>query len=294
MNQKTAWLFAGQGSQKPGMGRDFYDAYPQIRHLFDSKIDGLDLHTLCFDSDSATLSDTRNTQPCMAAFAAAVVALLTEAGLQPQAVAGLSLGEYSALHAAGVLPSDTLLELLAFRGRIMSNAAAGIKSRMTAVLGLGTSEVEAAVATIAADEQTAASAGVVVCSNYNCPGQIVIGGTQDEVLRTEALLKEQGARRLLPLNTSGPFHTPLMSSAASELQVRLSATTLGAQSVPVVFNATAATAPDSAIRDLLVRQIKSPVLFEQSIRTLQSLGITQTIEIGPGHALSGFVRKAAP
>ena len=284
---KTAWLYAGQGSQTPGMGRDFYDTFPEVRDIFDSPAAGFDIRKMCFEADNETLSQTRFTQPCMAAFALAVTRLLKNRGIKPDYLAGLSLGEYSALHAAGVFDANTVLSLLAFRGIAMERSAEGVKSRMSAVLGLSEELVRQGVT-------EASQSGVVSCTNINCPGQIVIGGEEAAVLQAETRCIELGAKRCMQLSTSGPFHTPLMENASSELRERFANEAFAPQQIPVIFNATGEPAADSEIQQLLVKQVKSPVLFEKTIRTLAKLGVTDIIEIGPGRALAGFVRKTAP
>jgi [acyl-carrier-protein] S-malonyltransferase len=284
---KTAWLYAGQGTQTPGMGSDFYAEYPETRAVFDSRAAGFDLRALCFDTPAETLAQTRYTQPCMAAFAAAVTLVLRGMGYAPDLLAGLSLGEYSALHAAGVFDAETLLSLLAFRGAAMEASSAGVASRMSAVLGLSETLTREAVAEVS-------HLGVVACTNFNCPGQIVIGGEATAVQAAEARCLELGAKRCLPLNTSGPFHTPLMEPASARLRERLAATELRPQAIPVLFNVTGRPAPDGDIRALLCEQVKSPVQFERTIRELVSRGVDTIIEIGPGRALAGFVRKTAP
>ncbi|GHV36984.1 malonyl CoA-acyl carrier protein transacylase [Clostridia bacterium] len=276
----TAWVFAGQGSQTAGMGRDLYDAYPETRDIFDSEAAGFDLRELCFNADAETLSRTRYTQPCMAAFAAAAVRVLRGRGFAPDYTAGLSLGEYSALHAAGVLEFDVLLELLAFRGIAMEEASSA-PSKMSAVLGLTEQLVRRAV-------------GDAFITNINCPGQIVIGGELSAVTAAEARCMELGARRCIPLNTSGPFHTPLMESASVALRGKLAQTTLAPQKVPVLFNVTGGEAADGDVKELLCEQVKSTVLFEKTIRRMAELGVDRAIEIGPGSALAGFIRKTAP
>ena len=284
---KTAWLYAGQGSQVPGMGRDFYENFPEVRDIFDSPAAGFDLRELCFEADAVMLSQTRYTQPCMAAFALAVTRLLKKRGLTPDFTAGLSLGEYSALHASGVFDVTTVLSLLAFRGIAMECSASGVTSRMSAVLGLSEKLVRQGVA-------AAAQYGVVSCTNINCPGQIVIGGEESAVLQAEANCMELGAKRCLPINTSGPFHTPLMETASLALQGRFTIEAFSPQQIPVIFNVTGELSSDSEIPLLLCEQVKSPVLFEKTICTLVDLGVTDIIEIGPGRTLTGFVRKTAP
>lgn len=287
-NTKTAWIFAGQGAQRPGMGLDIYAEYPQIRSLFENKVCGLRMYEFCFEAPAEVLSDTRYTQPCMAAFAAAVIAILKEHGKQPDMVAGLSLGEYSALHAADVFDAQTLIELLIFRGAIMADAY-NLPSRMTAVFGLDDDTVTAAV--LQASEK---SGETVTCANFNCPGQVVISGSEKAVMLAETLLREQGARRCVTLATSGPFHTPLMQPAANLLANKMGELTLSPQQVPVVFNVNAETATDSEIKSLLVRQLYSPVRFAQSLKALSDAGVERIIEIGPGRSLAGLAKRTIP
>ena len=198
------FLYAGQGSQHPGMGADLYERFPTFRAVLDSaaaRVD-FDLKEVSFTDAKGVLNQTRYTQPCMVAFAAGMTALLAERGIIPAAAAGLSLGEYSALHAAGVFDADTAVELVAFRGKAMEEAAAGRPSAMVAVLGLDRAALQAAC-------NEAAKEGCVVIANYNCPGQLVLGGEKAAVEAASALAKEKGARRCLPLKVSGPFHTQM-------------------------------------------------------------------------------------
>lgn len=284
----TAWAFAGQGSQVPGMGRDIYDRFPETRDIFESTSAGFDIRELCFEAPAEVLGDTRYTQACMAAFAAAVVSVLQSGGKRPSAALGLSLGEYCALHASGVFDREALLSLLGFRGAIMADASTA-PSKMTAVFGLDDAVVEEAVAEVAAKRGRTVS-----CTNYNCPGQIVIGGEAAAVSEAEQLLVERGAKRCIELKTSGPFHTALMEQPAKLLAERLADTQLGPQEVTVIFNATAAPAGDDEVRGLLARQIASPVRFYQSVRQLEALGITDVIEVGPGKTLAGLIKKTSP
>ena len=283
----TAWIYAGQGSQRVGMGCDFYGTYPQVQAIFDSAAAGFDLREMCFDAPLEILSQTRYTQPCMAAFAAAVTLLLREQGFAPDITAGLSLGEYAALHAAGVMDADALIGLLAFRGLAMERSALDVESRMSAVLGLQEQLVRQAV-------EEASETGIVAVTNINCPGQIVIGGGETAVKTAEQRCLELGARRCMPLNTSGPFHTPLMEKASLALREHLATTELLPQTLPVIFNATGDTATDAEVRGLLCEQVKTTVLFEKTIQKMVTLGVDKIVEIGPGSVLAGFVRKTAP
>ena len=210
---KLGFLYAGQGSQHPGMGADLYEAYPAFRRVLDAaqaEVD-FDIKQTCFEDPEGVLNQTRYTQPCMVAFAAGLTAVLREKGVVPAAAAGLSLGEYSALHAAGVFDAQTAARLTAFRGKAMEEAAGGRDSAMMAVLGLDREPLQAAC-------EAAADLGVVVIANYNCPGQLVIGGDKAAVEKAAALAKEKGAKRCMPLKVSGPFHTPLMKPAGEALE----------------------------------------------------------------------------
>jgi [acyl-carrier-protein] S-malonyltransferase len=281
-----AFLYAGQGSQKPGMGKDFYDAFPTAREIFDYQPQGIDIHRLCFGADLEELSLTENTQPCMGAFAAAVTKLLYGEGIVPQFAAGLSLGEYGAMHAAGAFGWQTLLDLLAFRGSAMADASKGIDFKMTAVLSDDASIAERGVSE---------AGGNVWCCNYNCPGQTVMGGERSAVELAEEKCKSLGAKRCLTLNVGGPFHTPFMKSASVKLTEYTAALDFKPLEFPVIFNVTGkplGTGED--IRAMMAKQVMSPVRFEASIRMLAELGADTVIEIGPGKALSGFVKKTAP
>ena len=287
---KLGFLYAGQGSQHPGMGKDLYEAYPAFREVFDSVQTELafDLKATCFEDPDGVLDQTRYTQPCMVAFAVGLTALLEEKGIVPSAAAGLSLGEYSALHAAGVFDAQTAVRLVAFRGKAMEEAARGHDSAMTAVLGLDREPLwEACIA--------AADLGVVTIANYNCPGQLVIGGDRAAVEKAAALAKERGAKRCLPLKVSGPFHTPLMAPAGKALEDYFQNVSFREPQIPVVFNYLGREkAAEDKISSLLVQQVQSSVYMEHSIVYMAGLGLDALVEIGPGKALSGFVKKTVP
>lgn len=282
---KLAFLYAGQGSQHVGMGQDLYTEYPEFRNILDDAQVDFDLPKLCFQGPELQLSDTRYTQPCMVAFAAGVTALLKQAGIVPEYTAGLSLGEYSALHCAGVLDAQTAISLAAFRGNAMAQAVSGRPCGMAAVLKLDRD-------TLAGVCEEASKYGVVEITNYNCPGQLVISGDAVAVDRAGELAKQAGAKGVMPLNVSGPFHTSLMAPAGEALRHRFQTTTFHPMDIPVLFNCLGdLKEPEDAIPDLLVRQVQSSVYLEDTIRRLAQLGVDTVVEIGPGKALSGFVRK---
>lgn len=287
---KLGFLYAGQGSQHPGMGADLYEAYPAFRQVMDAaqaEVD-FDLKRTCFEDPEGVLNQTRYTQPCMVAFAAGLTAVLREKGIVPSAAAGLSLGEYSALHAAGVFDARTAVRLVAFRGKAMEEAAKGHDSAMMAVLGLEREPLQAAC-------EAAADLGVVVIANYNCPGQLVIGGDKTAVEQAAALAKEKGAKRCMPLKVSGPFHTPLMKPAGEALERYFQGISFVAPDIPVLFNCLGREKEaEDSIPALLVRQVQSSVFMEDSVRRMAELGLDALVEIGPGKALSGFVKKTVP
>ena len=283
-----AFLYAGQGSQHPGMGADLYEAHPAFRAVLDAAGVDFDLKTTMFTDPDGVLNLTEYTQPCMVAFAAGMTALLAERGIVPDYAAGLSLGEYSALQCAGVFTAPQAISLAAFRGKAMAAAAAGRPCGMTAVLGLEREKLQEAC-------RQAAGAGVVEIANYNCPGQLVIGGEQAAVDKAAALAKELGAKRCLPLKVSGPFHTSLLAPAGNALREKFREIAFGAMRIPVLFNCLGREmGPEDTIPALLEKQVQTSVYMEDTIRRLAELGVDTIVEIGPGKALSGFVKKTAP
>lgn len=284
---KTAFLFAGQGSQHVGMGRDLYEAYPVFREAIDGAHLDFDLRSLMFEGPDEQLSQTRYTQPCMVAFAAGMTAVLDELEIKPDYVAGLSLGEYSALAAAGVFEPQQAIQLAAFRGSAMARASEGRACAMVSILGLAREAVESAVELAAAAGQ-----GTVEVSNYNCPGQTVIAGDASAVELAAAAARDAGARRCIPLHVSGPFHTSLLHSAGDALHERFKEEPFGEMRVPVLFNCLGyEMGAGDSIPALLERQVQSAVRMEDTIMRLVELGVDRVIEVGPGKVLSGLVHR---
>ena len=282
---KIGFVYAGQGSQVVGMGKSFYDNYQIAKDVFDNIDLDIDVKKICFEGPIEELSKTSNTQPCMVTVAIIATRLLKENGIVPDYVAGLSLGEYSALNAAGVLTDNDAIDLVRFRGQAMDRAAAGIESKMFAIIGLDRELLNEAV-------NEAKDLGFVAIANYNCPGQLVIAGEVDAVTKASELALEKGACRAIPLNTSGPFHTELLAPASKELKEKFTTVTFNEMQIPVVFNSSAKELePGTSIAKMLEKQVMSSVYFEDSIRYMISKGVDTIIEIGPGKVLSGFIRK---
>lgn len=280
---KLGILFAGQGSQAVGMGKDLYENCQAFREVFDLLPE--EQRQIAFEGPMEKLSDTRNTQPIMVAFAAGIMAELQKAGVEPKMAAGLSLGEYSALHAAGVFDAETAIELVSRRAQEMHKAAEGIDCKMSAIMGFDREPLAECC-------EAASGEGVVQIANYNCPGQIVIAGEAAGVDKAVALAAEKGARRCVPLPVSGPFHTVFMEPAGKVLESVFAGTTFGEMKFPVIFNAIGREkTAEETISSLLVRQVSNSVYFEDTIKTMAASGIDTVVEVGPGKALSGFVRK---
>ena len=280
---KTAFIFPGQGAQYTGMARDFYEQCPQSAQIFllAEQVSGLPVREICFE-ENEKLGITEYTQICLLTAELAVLKAVEDTGLCPQVTAGLSLGEYAALVAAGRLDAAAALALVRKRGIYMQEAVPE-GGAMSAVLGLDHEVVERIC------QETP---GLVELANYNCPGQIVISGESLAVEQAGAALKEAGARKVAPLKVSGPFHSSMLSGAGEKLALALKDVTFTESSIPYVCNTDAAYVRDSSrIADLLIRQVSSSVRWEQSIRAMIADGVDTFVEIGPGKTLCGFMKR---
>lgn len=285
---KIAFVFPGQGAQAVGMGKDAYEAHPGARRVFeeaDAAL-GFKLTDVIFHGPEEELKQTVNTQPALLATSLALHEALREKGVAPDYVAGHSLGEYSALAVAGVVSYADAVRTVRARGSFMEKAVPGGRGAMAAVLGAERGALSELCARVSA------SAGAVEMANVNCPGQIVVSGTKEGVQAIVELAKEIGAKRVIPLEVSGPFHSSLMQPAAEELAGVLQGIPMAPAKVPVVANVTAEPVQDpEQIRKLLVRQVVSPVLWEDSVLKLIALGVDTFVEIGSGTVLVGLIKK---
>ena len=280
---KIAFMFPGQGAQYTGMGQDFYEKIPESRAIFEkaSQVTGMDLPELCF-TENEKLNVTAYTQIAILTASAAILEAVKSRGIISQVNAGLSLGEYGALTASGVLTFEDAARVVVKRGQYMQEAVP-TGGAMSAVLGMDAGRIE---------EVLEKTPGIVSVANYNCPGQIVITGEAGAVAEASGRLKAAGAKRILPLKVSGPFHSALLKDAGERLSKVLEQVEIRDIRIPYLTNVTADYVTDKEmVRELLKQQISSPVRWQQSVERMLADGVDTFLEIGPGRTLSGFVKK---
>jgi [acyl-carrier-protein] S-malonyltransferase len=290
MNSGVGFVFPGQGSQSVGMGKAFCDAFPHLTQIYEeaSAVLGYDIAALCFNGPAETLNLTEHTQPALLVSSVAALRALHPTTITPAAVAGHSLGEYTALVAAGGLTFRDAVAIVQKRGRYMSEAVPAGTGAVAALLGLAAEAVKEAC-------REAASAGVVQAANFNSPGQVVIAGEKAAVERAIEIAKTKGCKKAVPLPVSVPVHTPLMQKAADRLAAALASIAWTDLRMPLINNAEAKPIVKAAdIQASLVRQLPSSVLWEDSVKAMAAMGVKTFVEIGPGTVLTGLIRRIAP
>ena len=284
---RIAFIFSGKGSQYIGMGKELDDNYPVCRDVFNkaNEILQFDIKNMIFNGNKEELDITENTQPAILTTSIAILRILNEKGIEPEIVAGLSLGEYSALVASNSIDFESALKLVRKRGQLMQEAVPPGLGAMAAVIGLNEDIIKSNLDSIS-------NKGIVEIANYNTPNQIVIGGEKEAVELAQNSLKEAGARRVIPLKVSGPFHTSMLNEASKKLALHLNDTVFNEPKVKVITNVTGDFIKNKdEIKSLLEKQVKSSVKWSNTIEKMIDEGIDTFIEIGPSKTLSSFVKE---
>lgn len=281
-----AFVFSGQGAQYVGMGKELYENYEEVREIFDTANKALELNLkeVCFEGPKEDLNDTENTQPALLTLSMAITKLLELNSIKASMVAGLSLGEYGALVYSGALSFEEAIKLVKKRGKYMKESIPEGNYGMVAVLGLSNEAVEEIC-------EKYREKGHIYPANYNCPGQLVVGGELEVINLAKEEFKAAGAKRVLELEVSSPFHTPLLEGAATKLKNELCKVDVKEPQIPVISNVYAKEHSIEDLKDTLAKHVISPVKFEQSVKYMIEKGVDVFIEIGPGKVLSGFIKK---
>lgn len=286
MSKKIAFVYPGQGVQKVGMGQDFYEQFPEAKAEIDlaAKVTGIDLTKLLFEEND-DINKTEFTQLALVATCSAMTNVIRNKGIEASMAGGLSLGEYAALRANGALEAEDVYKLIRMRGKFMQESSPDVEGGMSAIVGLD-------LATI---EEVCNGIECVQPANLNCPGQVVISGEKAAVTKAGEILAEKGARKVVALNVSGAFHSHLMKDAAVNLAKELESVNFNDMKFPYCANANAQIITDkNQIKDLLIKQVDSPVRWEESVRNMIADGVDLFVEIGPGKTIAGFLKKIDP
>lgn len=284
---KIACIFPGQGAQYMGMGKEIAENYKTAMDIFERASEklGIDMKNLCFQGDEEELKKTENTQPSILTTSIAILEVLKLKGVKPHVTAGLSLGEYSALVASNAINFEDAVEIVKKRGKFMQEAVPQGEGTMAAVMGLNKNEVIECL-------KIAAGYGIVEAANFNCPGQVVIAGQIKAVEKASNILKSKGAKKVVVLPVSAPFHSSMLKGAGEKLSEELEKVEFSDMEIPVVSNVHAQIIKDKyEIKKLLIDQVSSSVLWEDSVRNMIDLGVDTFIEVGPGKSLTSFVKK---
>ena len=281
-----AFVFPGQGSQQVGMGLDLYNNFPTAKALMDkaNEVLGFDILKLMFEGPAETLTQTQNAQPALYIVGYVAATILKHQGINPDVVAGHSLGEFTAYAASGRITYEDGLKLVRRRGELMAEADPEQKGTMAAIIGLDDNTVIEIVDSLK-------DKGIIVAANFNCPGQVVISGEKELVHKAMDMAKEKGAKLAKELQVSGAFHSPLVSQAAAGLEDFLKQIEITSSDIPLIANVTGQSVNQGEERNLLVKQLTSPVLWTKSVNTMLNMGVDTFVELGPGKVLQGLIKR---